>query len=72
MSCQSGWSASKTYNAFPFSGLSSSATRGWIKLYAARFPDAPLTEALVARVEPSRRLANDIVGGWVTCYDSPV
>jgi hypothetical protein len=52
--------------------FASSSTRGWIKLYAARFPDAPLTEALLARVEPSRRLANDIVGGWVTCYDSPV
>jgi hypothetical protein len=50
----------------------SSATRGWIILYAARFPDAPLTKALLARVEPSRRLSNDIVGGYVTCYDSPV
>ena len=50
----------------------SSATRGWIKLYAARWPDTPLTEELASRVAPSRRLSNDIVGGYVTCYDGRV
>jgi Alginate lyase len=50
----------------------SSATRGWIKLYAARWPGTPLSEELTSRVAPSRRLSNDIVGGYVTCYDGRV
>ena len=50
----------------------SSATRGWVKLYVERWPGTPISEALLARVEPSRRLSNDIVGGYVTCYASRV
>jgi hypothetical protein len=50
----------------------SSATRGWVKLYVERWPGTPVSEALLTRVEPSRRLSNDIVGGYVTCYASPV
>ena len=49
-----------------------SATRAWVKLYVDRFPGTPTAAALSARVEPSRRIANDIVGGYVTCYDSPL
>lgn len=52
--------------------FASSATRAWIKLYAARYPGTPLTEALEARVAPARRLGNDIVGGYVTCYDGRI
>lgn len=52
--------------------FASSATRAWVKLYAARYPGTPLTTDLLARVAPATRLSNDIVGGYVTCYDSPV
>lgn len=52
--------------------FASSATRAWIKLYAARYPDTPMTADLLARVAPANRLSNDIVGGYVTCYDSPI
>lgn len=52
--------------------FASSATRAWIKLYAAHYPGSDLTDALTARVAPAKRLSNDIVGGYVTCYDGRV
>jgi Alginate lyase len=45
-----------------------SAGRAWPVLYSARFPNTPLTEDLLGRIEPARRVANDTVGGWVSCY----
>lgn len=44
------------------------AARGWIRLYAQRFPDTPLTQDLLRRVELGHRLQNDLTGGFVTCY----
>lgn len=44
------------------------AARGWIRLYAQRFPDSELTQDLISRVELGHRLQNDLTGGFVTCY----
>jgi hypothetical protein len=49
-----------------------SAARGWVRLYADRFPGSDRTAALLARAEPGARINSDAVGGYVTCYASRI
>ncbi len=48
----------------PFAGYS----RGWIMLYAERFPDSPLTQELESKIDVGNRVFSDTTGGSVSCY----
>ncbi len=53
----------------PFEGSSS---RGWVKLYTLHNPDTELSKALLAKIDPGRRIYSDTAGGSVSCYATPL
>ena len=44
------------------------AARGWVKLYTERFPASPDRRGAARARRAARRISNDSVGGYVTCY----